>query len=115
MPAWAVKQRQARKAAGLKVVSAAQRRAGMAKRGMLRGDEGSDMLGALMGDEVKPTIGQAVIAHPFQTLLIGTALFGIGAMVGIDRVIDAGLAVGHTVSDASSSVFGQARKRRAIR
>ena len=67
-----IAQREARRAAGLKVLSASQRREFEARRGNLRGEE--DMLGALMG-ETDPTIGQAVMSHPFQALLIGTALF----------------------------------------
>ena len=87
----------------------AQRRAIEARRGNLRGDE--DMLGALMG-ETDPTIGQAVMSHPFQALLIGTALFGVGALVGKERIVDAGLAIGDAVTGTAHGAIRGARERR---
>ena len=104
-----VAQREARRAAGLKVMPAAQRRAIEARRGNLRGD---DMLGELMGD-TNPTIGQAVMSHPFQALLIGTALFGVGALVGKERIIDAGLAVGDAVTGTAHGAIRGARQSRS--
>jgi hypothetical protein len=79
-----------------------------------RGTRNTDMLGALMG-ETEPTLGQAFMAHPFQAILIGTALFGIGALVGKERVIDAGLAVGDAISGATHRTIRGARERRAAR
>jgi hypothetical protein len=104
-----IAQREARRAAGLKVMPAAQRRSIEARRGNLRGDE--DMLGALMG-ETEPTIGQAVMSHPFQALLIGTALFGVGALVGKERIVDAGLAIGDAVMGTAHGAIRGARERR---
>ena len=104
-----VAQREARRAAGLKVMPAAQRRAIEGRRGNLRGD---DMLGELMG-ETDPTIGQALMSHPFQALLIGTALFGVGALVGKERIIDAGLAVGDAVTGKVHGAFRGARESRS--
>jgi hypothetical protein len=78
-----------------------------------RGTRNTDMMGALMG-ETDPTLGQAFMAHPFQSLLIGTAIFGVGALVGKERIIDAGLAVGDAVSGATHRSIRGARERRAI-
>ena len=80
-----------------------------------RGGRNEDLLGDLMGAEGDPTIGQAIMAHPFQALLIGTALFGVGAMVGKERIIDAGLAVGDAVSGATHRTIRGARERRLAR
>jgi hypothetical protein len=80
-----------------------------------RGGRNEDLLGDLMGAEGDPTIGQALMAHPFQALLIGTALFGVGALVGKERIIDAGLSVGDAVSGATHRTIRGARERRAAR
>jgi hypothetical protein len=95
-----------------------------------RGGRNEDLLGALTDDSedshrgtrnldqmgaADPTLGQAFMAHPFQALLIGTALFGVGALVGKERIIDAGLAVGDAVSGATHRTIRGARERRAAR
>ena len=89
--------------------------AALAARRAFRGEEDvlgeEDMLGALMG-ETNPTIGQAVMSHPFQALLIGTALFGVGALVGKERIVDAGLAIGDAVTGTAHGAIRGARERR---
>ena len=82
---------------------------------MARGGKNEDVLGDLMGAEGDPTIGQSIMAHPFQALLIGTALFGVGALVGKERIIDAGLAVGDSLTGAAHRSVRGARERRAAR
>ena len=116
LPKWAVKQREARREAGLKVVPAAQRRAAMAKRGLLKGDEmgQADMLGALMG-ATTPTLGEAAMSHPWQALLVGTALFGVGALVGKERILDAGLSIGEAVSGKTHGAIRGYRQSRSAR
>jgi hypothetical protein len=70
------------------------------------------MLDSLGEDLAAPTLGQGLTAHPFQALAVGTVLFGIGALVGKDRIVDAGLAIGDTVGGAVHGTIKSARTRR---
>ena len=107
-----VAQRAARRAAGLKVMPAAQRRAIEGRRGNLRGD---DMLDVLGEELAVPTLSQGLMSHPFKAILIGTAIFGVGALVGKDRILDAGLAIGDMVAGTTHGVIKDARTRRLAR
>ena len=91
---------------------AAQRRAIEGRRGNLRGD---DMLDVLGEELAVPTLSQGLMSHPFKAILIGTAIFGVGALVGKDRILDAGLAIGDMVAGTTHGVIKDARTRRLAR
>ena len=78
----------------------------------LRGSRNVDLLAALGADAPKPTLGDAMLANPFTTLLVGAAVFGVGALVGKERIVDATLSVTEKVTGAAHGAVTSARRRR---
>jgi hypothetical protein len=78
----------------------------------LRGSRNVDLLAALGAEGAKPELGDAMIANPFKTLLIGAAVFGVGALVGKERIVDAALSVTEKVTGAAHGAVTSARRRR---
>ena len=79
----------------------------------LRGSRNVDLLTALGADGAKPTLGDAMLANPFTTLLVGAAVFGVGALVGKERIVDATLSVTEKVTGAAHGAVTSARTRRS--
>ena len=77
----------------------------------LRGSRNVDLLAALGADAAKPTLGDAMLSNPFTTLLLGAAVFGVGALVGKERVIDATLSVTEKITGAAHGAVTSARRR----
>ena len=78
----------------------------------LRGSRNVDLLTALGAEGTKPTLGDAMLANPFTTLLVGAAVFGVGALVGKERIVDATLSVTEKVTGAAHGAVTSARRRR---